>query len=79
VAALLLADRGEVERAVELDALASCYDIVANSKWFEEVAGRPIAEAADGLPAEVEAAAQERGRAGDLEGTVEELLAQFGG
>jgi tetratricopeptide (TPR) repeat protein len=75
--ALLLADRGEVERAVELYGLASRYEFVANSRWFEDVAGRYIAEAAATLPPEVVAAAQERGRARDIDATVAELLAEF--
>jgi predicted ATPase len=74
--ALLLADQGEVERAVELYALASCHPFVANSRWFEDVAGRHISAAAAALPPEVVAAAQERGRARDLDTTVVELLAE---
>ena len=78
--ALLLADRGQVERAVELYALASRYPFVANSRWFEDVAGRHIeAVAAATLPPEVVAAAQERGRARDLDATVAELLVELEG
>jgi tetratricopeptide (TPR) repeat protein len=77
--ALLLADRGEVERAVEFYALASRYPFVANSRWFEDVFGRYIAAAAAALPPEVVAAAQERGRARDLWATVEEMLAELEG
>ena len=67
--ALLLADEGghsapAVERAVELYALASRSPYVANSRWFEDVAGREIAAAAAALPPEVVARAQERGRRG---------------
>jgi tetratricopeptide (TPR) repeat protein len=76
--ALLLADRGEKKRAVEFYALASRYEFVGNSRWFEDVAGRHIAEAAAALPPDVVAAAQERGRARDLEATAAELLAEFG-
>jgi predicted ATPase len=78
MAALLLADGGRVERAVELYALASRYPHVANSRWVEDVAGKHIAAAATTLPPEVVAAAQERGRARDLWATVEELLAELG-
>jgi tetratricopeptide (TPR) repeat protein len=77
--ALLLADRGEKEFAVELYALASRYPYVANSRWFEDVVGRHIAAVAATLPPDVVAAAQERGRARDLEATVAELLAELGG
>jgi len=77
--ALLLADQGEHERAVELYALASRYGFVANSRWFEDVAGRHIAAIAATLPSDVVAATQERGRARDLEATVAELLVEPGG
>ena len=77
--ALLLADQGEVERAVEIYALASRYPFVANSRWFEDVAGKQIGAAAAMLPSEVVAAAQERGRARDLDVTVAELLVELEG
>lgn len=51
--ALLFADQGEIERAVELYALAATQGIVANSKWFDDIAGDEIAAAAESLPAEV--------------------------
>ena len=76
--ALFLADQGEKERAVELYALASRYPYVANSCWFEDVVGRHIAAAATTLPPEIVAAAQERGRARDLDATVAELLEELG-
>jgi tetratricopeptide (TPR) repeat protein len=76
--ALLLADQDEKERAVELYALASRYPFVANSCWFEDVAGRHIAAVAATLPPDVAAAAQARGQARDLEATVAELLAELG-
>jgi tetratricopeptide (TPR) repeat protein len=77
--ALLLADRGEKERAVELYALASRYPLVANSRWFEDVAGKHIAAVAATLPPEVVAAVQERGRARDLDAAVAELLDELEG
>jgi hypothetical protein len=63
---------------VELYALASRYPLVANSRWFEDVAGRHIAAVAASLPPDVVAAAQARGRARDLEATVTELLVELG-
>ena len=77
--ALLLVDDGEVERAVELYALASRYAFVAHSQWFEDVAGRHVAAAAESLPPEVVAAARERGRARDLWETAKELLEELEG
>jgi predicted ATPase/DNA-binding SARP family transcriptional activator len=76
--ALLLADLGQEERAVELYALASRYPVVANSRWFEDVVGRPVSAIAATLPLDVVAAAEERGRARDLDTTVAELLAELG-
>ena len=78
VAALLLADLGRRERAVEIYALASRYGFVANSRLWEDIAGQEIAALAATLPPEVIAAAQERGRARDLWATVEELLTELG-
>jgi len=75
--ALLFADDGEVERAVELYALASTQGIVANSKWFDDIAGDEIAAASAKLPAEVVEAAKARGRARDLWETAEELLEEL--
>ena len=72
-----MADRGEVARAVELYALASTFPSVSNSRWFEDIAGKQIAAAAERLLAEIVARAQECGRARDLWATVEELLAEW--
>jgi tetratricopeptide (TPR) repeat protein len=75
--ALLLADEGEAEQAIELYALASRYPFVANSRWFEHVAGREIAAVAATLHPQVAAAARERGQARDLNTTMQELLAEL--
>jgi hypothetical protein len=77
--ALLLADRGEAERAVEICALASGHPFVGNSRFWEDVVGRHVAAAAESLPPGVVAAAQDRGRARDLWATVEELLTELEG
>jgi tetratricopeptide (TPR) repeat protein len=76
--ALLLADAGDWQQAVELYALAAGYPLVGNARWFEDVAGRHIAAIAASLPPEVAAAARERGRARRLAMTAEELLAELG-
>jgi predicted ATPase len=77
--ALFMIDQEERELAVELYALASRYAYVANSRWFEDVFGRHMAAVAATLPPEVVAAAEERGRARDLEATAKELLVELGG
>ncbi|MFL7811883.1 MAG: hypothetical protein AB8I80_24815, partial [Anaerolineae bacterium] len=76
-AGLFLAAQGETARAVELYALATRYPYVANSRWFEDVAGRQIEAAAAELSPGVIAAAQARGRARDLDETVQELLLEL--
>jgi tetratricopeptide (TPR) repeat protein len=77
--ALLLLDEGAPERAVELYALASRYPYVANSRWFDDVAGCEISAAAEILPPDVVARARARGRARELWVTVEELLEELDG
>jgi hypothetical protein len=74
--ALLLADQGDKERAVELYTLALQNGHVANSRWFEDVVGRHIAAISQTLPPEVVAAAQARGKARNLQATLKELLAE---
>jgi tetratricopeptide (TPR) repeat protein len=76
--ALLLVERGDAARAVELYALASRHPLVANNVWFEDVAGKQIAAAAASLPPDVAAAAQDRGRDRDLHATARELLEELG-
>jgi tetratricopeptide (TPR) repeat protein len=76
-AALLLADAGETERAVEVYALALRHAAVKKSCWFDDIFGRHIAAVAATLPADIVAAAQERGRARNLDVTVAELLVEL--
>jgi predicted ATPase len=71
---LLLADAGQVERAVELYALASRSPFVANSRWFEDAVGRHILIAAATLPPEAAAAARQRGQQRDVWATANECL-----
>ena len=77
--ALLLAGEGEIERAVELYALASRYPLIAQSRWFADVAGEHLAAVAATLPKNQVAFLQERGRARDLEATAAQLLAELDG
>ena len=78
LAALVLLGQRQVERAIEIYALACTLPYIANSQWYADVAGQPIAHAAAALPAAVVAAARERGRARDMDATVEELIAEWG-
>lgn len=78
-AAVWLAGAGQAERAEELYALASTHPHIAASRWWEDVAGGHVAAAAAALPAEVVAAAQERGRGRTLQATLVELLVDLEG
>jgi predicted ATPase/DNA-binding SARP family transcriptional activator len=75
--ALLLAQTGAAARAVEIWALAKCHPFVANSKWFEDVAGWELEAVAASLSPEVAEAAQERGRTLDLWQAAAALLAEL--
>jgi DNA-binding SARP family transcriptional activator/predicted ATPase len=74
---VMLADAGEIERAVELYALAESHPFVANSRLFEDIAGRFIEAAAATLPPEVTESAQERGRTLDWWDTAAGLLKEL--
>jgi predicted ATPase len=78
-AALLLAEMGGEERAVEIYALASRYPHVAKSRFYDDIIGKHIAAVEATLPPDVVSAAQERGRARDLWETAKELLAELEG
>jgi tetratricopeptide (TPR) repeat protein len=77
VLALLLADRGDVQRAVEIYSLAIRSPYLANSQWFHHVAGRELEALMASLPPQIVATAQERGKARDLKATADELLADL--
>ena len=72
--ALLLADKGQADRAVEVYALAQSYPLVANSLWFKAVAGGEMAAAAAQLPPPAAQAARARGQTVDLGQGVAEWL-----
>ncbi|MCB9099789.1 MAG: tetratricopeptide repeat protein [Anaerolineales bacterium] len=65
--ALLCLAQDKPEPAAQLQALAWRYPFVANSHWFEAVAGRYLTEALASLPASTLAAAQQAGLAQPLE------------
>jgi tetratricopeptide (TPR) repeat protein len=75
--ARVLAKEGETERALELLALVMNHRM--SWQMARDQAAPLIAELEAELPPEVAAAAQERGRARDLEATVAELTVELGG
>jgi hypothetical protein len=76
--ALLLADEGQAEQAVELYATVSRYPLVSNSRLLADRAGPQMAAVAAQLPEDTAAAAQARGRAQDLEAAVAGMAAELG-
>ncbi len=74
VMALFAADEGDSERAVDLYAAARQSAYIANSRWFEDVAGRRISDIAAMLPPDLAAAADLRGSERELWETVNTLL-----
>jgi len=74
--AMLLAREGERERALEL--LTWVAHNQASAQFSKDTAASLIAELEVELPPDVVAAAQERGRARDLDITVAELLVELG-
>jgi DNA-binding SARP family transcriptional activator/predicted ATPase len=76
--ALLLADRGELIRALELFGLVTRQGYLAQSRWFAELFGKPLEAMAVGIPEKEADEAKKQGRVKDLRETVETLLDEFG-
>ena len=77
-AGLLLASQDEKPFAVELCALAMRYPYVANSKYFDDIAGPSIRTLAAGMSPAAYQAAWDRGQARDLWETAAEFVAPTG-
>jgi hypothetical protein len=75
--ALLLAEQDQPEHAVEIYTLAARFPYVANSRWYEDIIGRHVAEVEATLPPEAVTAAQARGRTREAWATAAELLAEL--
>ena len=75
--AAVLAQRSEAERAVEIYALLNRHDYVANARWFGDVFGQVVEEAAANLPPDTVATAKARGEASDLWQMAQDLLAEY--
>jgi DNA-binding SARP family transcriptional activator/predicted ATPase len=73
--ALLLAKNGDLERAVEIYALAARYPWIDKSQWYQDIILSPLTTKTKSLPPRVIADAQKRGRERDLVNTIQELLA----
>ena len=75
--ALYLLKQGQMLLALELYTLACQYAYVANSRWFEEIAGRHVQAAKAGLPADLVAERDHRGKERDMWATATELLTKL--
>jgi len=76
-AALYQANQGDLERAIEIYALATRYTWIAKSQWHKDVIETPLSAMTASLSPEIIAAAQQRGRERDLDKTVQELFAEM--
>ena len=74
ILALMYAEAGEIEQALELYTTVTTHPWAANSRWFDDLFGRRLAELSTGLPAETIAAAQGRGRGRSLSAAGQEAL-----
>ncbi|MDE3090817.1 MAG: tetratricopeptide repeat protein, partial [Chloroflexota bacterium] len=74
--AVLLADRGHVERAVEIYAMLRRFAYF-RVRFLEDFYGRVVDDAAASLPAEVVAVAQARGQSLDIHETARELVIEY--
>jgi DNA-binding CsgD family transcriptional regulator/tetratricopeptide (TPR) repeat protein len=79
VAALLAADDGRLERAIELRQMTQRFGHLRNSRWFGQVAGQELDELRATLPPDVVAAAESRGRKLDLWETADDVLQELDG
>jgi tetratricopeptide (TPR) repeat protein len=75
--ALLLAEQGRQERAIELYALAWCHPLIANAQCFIDSFGQQLDTVVAALPPAQAAAAQARGRLLDLWETAAALPAEL--
>jgi hypothetical protein len=75
--ALLLAKQGKHAQAIAIYAAASHHPHVANSHWFADVVGKPVAAAACTLPPDIVAAAAAHGCIRDLWEVAGELQAML--
>jgi predicted ATPase len=73
-AAMLLAERGQARRAVELAHLAFRQPLFGNSSWYRQVIGDPLARLENSLPPEEAEATRQRAAAGDLLQALDALL-----
>ena len=73
VGALWLERHGELEKALETYTIAFQQPLLANSNWYHDMFDKCVAACAAGLPAEIAAAARERGKGRQLFAAVDEL------
>ena len=77
IVALVLADKGAWERAVEVYGLLLQYSHVAHSRWFADIVGSHMTVAITALPPATAAKAEARGRSSDLKRSAAELLTEL--
>ncbi len=75
--ALITAELGNYERAIELYAFGSRYPFMANTCMTEDLVGKHISEIAGTLPPDIVAEAKARGRARNPDDTIAEIVAEL--
>jgi hypothetical protein len=75
--AMMLADSGEFERAIELFAFVSRYPMISKSRPLVDIFKPSILFAESRLPKENIAEAQVRGQASNLRDTIAEIIAEL--
>jgi tetratricopeptide (TPR) repeat protein len=76
-AALLLFERGIVDKAFEVSELVKNYPFVQKSRWFEDISGRKITALTESLPENVVRASQDCGCKRDIWETARKLLEEL--
>ena len=64
------AEQGELEKAIDLYALATRHPYLGNSRFWWDVAGKRLTELAASIPKAAANAAEKRGKSRDLEETL---------
>ena len=72
--ALLLADKGDIQQALELYGKASSQPNLANSRWFADLYGKEIEKAASHMTCEEQAELKQAGQSMDLSQSLKDFF-----
>lgn len=69
----MIAEQGNIARAVEFYALATRFPYLGNSRYWWDLAGKRMNELAARIPGEAREAAEQRGKIRDLDEAFNEI------